>query len=391
MTGRRTHRRAGGFTLIELTVALGLLGGFLVLLIQLLAGGVSLFDEGEGSQELADLAHASADALEDSLTRTVGPLREGYEPDLPDARLFVEWVPLGLPADADAADRVQAVRATVRLDDSEEIALLEAGLRAEAERQTGARDEAAVRERLDELLAITARSGRGEMVLLAWPAGDPDGAYLELRRGLFLSGRGWPRGRSGEVGVFDFDYLGGRPAEEVRERTEVIARGLLHVELTLVSRYDPEGAGNGAHRVWDSARAGLLSEGDDPETTFALDLYAESLENTTDDVFPHAVEVALVVEREVPHARLAAGVSETDTALRLLGPDNLGDTEGLRFLKVGGEWMRIGSVAGAAVQGVVRGQRGTRPRAHARGTPVRAGKTVVFRVALPHGRDDWNG
>ena len=41
-----TGGREAGFTILELTVVLGLLGGFLVFLLQILSTGVELFDEG---------------------------------------------------------------------------------------------------------------------------------------------------------------------------------------------------------------------------------------------------------------------------------------------------------------------------------------------------------
>src|SRR5690606_17815068 len=50
----RADRRDAGFTLLELVVAMGILTAFLVMLVQLLASGTRLVDDGERGQSLAD-------------------------------------------------------------------------------------------------------------------------------------------------------------------------------------------------------------------------------------------------------------------------------------------------------------------------------------------------
>lgn len=393
MRAENPGTREQGFTAIELTVVLGLLAGFLVLLTQLLSSGVSLFSEGEKGQELADLSSTAAEATRDCLADMVGPLRESYEPRPPDARLFVEWIALGLPSDPATASRVQALRATVRLHEQQETEMLRQRLRPVAEAAEGSRGEADVDARLEEMVALEPRQGRADMLLIAWPAGDPDGAFLELRRGLFPRGQGLPLDQQREVGLMDAD-LAELPPELVRQLTAPIAAGLLHVELSFWSQQTqsfergPDDAG--PQWVWDSARAGLLSESEDPRQRFALDLYPESLENTTDDVFPRAVRVVLVVDREGPPLRLAREMTNNDTTLRLLGTEAI-DLSSLEYLKIGSEWVRFGGVSGEILTGLRRAQRDTRARAHKRGAVVRTGKTVVFQLELAHGRDDWNG
>ena len=48
--------RSGGFTLIELLVVMGILSGFLLMLVQLVDAGLRMFRDGETSQVLADRA-----------------------------------------------------------------------------------------------------------------------------------------------------------------------------------------------------------------------------------------------------------------------------------------------------------------------------------------------
>jgi len=53
--------------------------------------------------------------------------------------------------------------------------------------------------------------------------------------------------------------------------------------------------------------------------------------------------------------------------------------------------MRYATVNGDRLEGLRRGQRGTKPQIHAEGTRVQLGRTVEFTIALPNGKDDWNG
>ena len=123
MTTTRNIRGEGGFTLLEVTVVLGLLASFVLFLTQILASSVELLDEGETGQELADLGHAAGDATVAAMEDMVGPRWVRFERAQPDARLVVQWVPLGL-SKFPTATRVQVMRASVRLTPTAETALL---------------------------------------------------------------------------------------------------------------------------------------------------------------------------------------------------------------------------------------------------------------------------
>lgn len=56
-----------GFTLLELVVVMGILSGFLLMLVQFLDSGVQLFSEGENGQALADRAEAARTAVDREL------------------------------------------------------------------------------------------------------------------------------------------------------------------------------------------------------------------------------------------------------------------------------------------------------------------------------------
>jgi len=386
-----------GFTLLELTIVFGLLTGFLVFLTQIMSSGVELFDEGESGQELADIGNAASATVTETLSDLVGPEREAYEPGEPDARVLVQWVPLGLNSDDKAATRVQAIRGTARLAPAEETALLRSSLRQAAAEMEGSLEPDAVAARLTELVAAAPRRGRSELLFLPWPAGDPDGAFLELRAAELLPGHRIQIDRRRDVGLLEVDHLDQGPlgAAQVLSLTEPVASGLLHFEVQLWSQYTRSFADVGEGRpewVWDSARAGLLSpEEGEPRETFTLDLFPESLRNPTDDVYPRRARVLLVVAREGPQARLGEALGEGESSMRLLTTDPLPDLDETPFLKIGPEWVRHGGATGNVLTGLRRGQRGTSARSHARGTIVRAGKTIVLHLELQFGRDNWNG
>ena len=214
-----------GFTLLELVVVMGLLAAFCVMLLQLMTSGLRMFEEGEDGQALADRGANAARVVRKQWTDMLGPI--STERGLPQSRLLVQWMPLGLDhggEDDVAPTRVQMLRALVRINEDEERALVERQLEVESDQELAA-----------ELAGIS-RGGRARLWLLPWPSGDADGAYLQLRRGLFLPGA-----------ILDIDGVGLDPmrvvepsqeldAELVSLLTEPVVEGLLHVEFALWSQ-----------------------------------------------------------------------------------------------------------------------------------------------------------
>ena len=84
MSGPR--QPTAGFTLLELVVVMGLLAGFCVMLVQLLATGVRMFDEGEDGQALADRAGDASRLVRQQWAELLGP--SGEAPEFPVSRLW---------------------------------------------------------------------------------------------------------------------------------------------------------------------------------------------------------------------------------------------------------------------------------------------------------------
>lgn len=380
-----------GFTILEIVVVMGLLASFVLMLVQLTGSGVEMFAKGQRGQHLADRAMLAARAVEAELGRMVGPARIAYEPQDPDARMFLGYENIGFARDGEEHDRVQVLRATVGLTEHEETELLKAPIRESILEEVGEIDPIEFEKMLAAELASTPRFGRGDLLMLPWPV-DKAGVFFELRRGVFIHNRD-------EVSIMEETDFGSEsfPASVVPHVTEVVATGLLHIEFALWSprsiSWGQQPASGGPEYVWDSARAGRLL---DPENefprheVFGLDLGEYSLRDTRDDVFPRWIRVTLCVARNVhepPEAFLLDALEADTKTLRLTSVDQLPKTSESRYLKIGSEWVKYDSVRGNVLSGIQRGRRNTLARPHKAGSPVRAGRTVTLYQRIEHGRE----
>lgn len=410
---KRPHRQLG-FTLLETLIVLGLLTSFCLFLAQILRTGVTLFGEGEIGQDLSDRAHNAASAVEDSLHAMLGPTRDLDEGQPPEARLFLTAVfgpnapaktaaPKGSAAGAAAAKPPYPfLVSSVRLDADQETALLVKRFRDEVRATLRGKSETEIDIKVREALRDAPRSGRGAMWLFAHPQGDPEQAYLEIRRRLFLGGQRapvlGPGGVEGGVDPLFCESDGAFSAiPKYWEDSEVLAANVLHLEFAFWSQYTrtwDTGGDGGPEHTWDSARAGQLSASKNPRENFTLDLGPQSLTIPSDDVWPHYAQVTLVVDRsgdDRPDAVLAREISANDSDVPLMSVEHLPPVEDSPFVKIGSEWVEYRKQGSSMLQGVLRGRRGTSPAPHPAGTRVRVGKTVVITLKLACGRDCWNG
>jgi prepilin-type N-terminal cleavage/methylation domain-containing protein len=401
--------RDAGFTLIEITVVMGLLAVIFAALVQITGQGAEVWRRGERGQELADRALAAGRAARTALESIAGP-RPGWRggepgtPQLPDARFLLHDAPFGsrspesAPRDngSEAAptvpNRVQVLRSSCLLEPAREEQLLVDAVRAFLERTEGV---AVTDELVAEQLAAWPRRGRGELLVLPWPA-DEAGVFLDLRVGERLAD---PELRlPSELGVAEIasvEDLALAPAL-VLASTRVVASGLLHFGIECWSQRTQswtDALGRGGETRWDSARAGLLARPADAgaaDAGFALDLSEASRLDPRDDVWPRWLRVTIVVAgaREVPpEGYLADPLSAEDQQLRVTRADDLPDAADQPWLKVDGEWVRFASRDGELVTGLRRAQRGTQAVDHARGAAVRVGREIVLQVPLRAGRD----
>ena len=184
------HTPQAGFTIIEITIVMGLLSVFMVFLLQIVFTTTDVFESGQRGQELSTRALAVRRPAEEALGSMIGPTRES-KTLASDARLLVQWAPIGFVDDeqSTANGRTQVLRATVRVDQQREKTLLQESFKTAAVEALGAgADPEELVEMISQLVRKKGFKGRGEMLLLAWPEGDQEGAYLDLRCGYGLPG-----------------------------------------------------------------------------------------------------------------------------------------------------------------------------------------------------------
>jgi len=398
----RSAARQSGFTILELVVVMGILSGFLVMLVQLVDSGLRLFQDGESSQLLADRASRAQRLLTAELEQLRGS-ETGRDSDVVEDRLLVQRLPIGIPERPEAeATLVQVVRAAIHLSPERETVLRDLLLRGRilAERPDAPPawvEEELVRRRDGEPLR-----GLGNLLLLPWRQDGADDAMLEVRAGWFLPGQTLQVPGDRLIDPFSVIVPGSAdlPSMIVHGSTTPILRDLLHVEFAFWSqRTTTWGTGDGTttttgpERIWDSARGGWLIDGYSGGE-WSLDRGTASLRDPVDDIQPHAILVRCVVAQPADLAAeglLADEIAAADTRLTLLSGDRFPGSNTGGFVKIRGEWLRYDEREGDVLRGLTRGARSTKALDHPAGTRVHVGRTVEFVIPIAHAKDDWRG
>ena len=396
-------RGQAGFTLIELVVVMGILAGFLVMLVQLVDSGLRMFGEGELGQQLADRTSRAQRIIAAELQALRGS-STGRDRDRYSDRLLVQSLPIGLPPRPEQnATHVQMLRASIHLPVDRELALLDVALAAQLQREGAMLDGASLEAKVAERKRTEPLRGIGNLLLVPWRQLGADDAILELRVGWFLPGQLIPNGPEHWIDPFEVAVPGSPelPGLLVYQVTMPLLQDLLHVEFLFWAQQTrswntsggDESGGLGPERIWDSTRGGLLVDAQFGGK-FALDRGIPSLGDTTDDVQPHAILVRCIVAQPADLAAeglLAAELGVNETTLHLVEGSRFPGAADGGLVKIGGEWMHYDERLGDELRGLRRGQRNTKAINHAAGVRVHVGHTIEFVVPVAHAKDDWNG
>ena len=409
-------RRAGGYTLLEVVISVGILVVLGSGLATLLTQGISIWRRAENRGRVYDQARILLERMAEDLRSTVVD---------PGAGAGTPWVRFICDRDYRGRQRLRFVR-TISAETSNEI--LRQGGQYLAVRTPAVFDgKYDRREAADGSLG--APGGLMEIVYL----GDPRISQTFLWRG-YRSPVGGMGSLLNESALKDdvleklaekleaarkAEPLAGDSDEKERERSlAAVEEARKDIELTMTgfSRRLTDGVlylgfsfwgpttntwepvapllSPGGRRKsgplghWDSTRA-ILDESPVESGEFTFKSRDGSLTDRSDDIFPERVEITLVLRDDNSESLyLLEQLSKVTASFSVSKPLSLPEDESKRYILVGGEWMRMSGIDGARVtvgkDG--RGWRGSGATNHSPGTRVDIGVTFLRVVEMPGSR-----
>lgn len=395
------HRtRDGGYTLIELLLAMALFSALSTGLIALLARSSEFLSSGASQTETMDSIQTFAEAFGSDVATMAS--RADCETGLPDVRLFCDWAQTDIDGDKKpdlTTQRLFFVRAIPNASSSD--AAWSSGV------QLGAKDYL---NQIDDSkkvanASLKASGGLMEVFWTAVPESQEDLAVMQIWRG-YRAPPGGPGSLLPTKGASDVlapaSEKGPMSKVDVRAVARPVLSGVLFFGVDFWSRrttswdHKVRPRDNGPLATWDSTR-GILPPGEDldgfwfSKRTGLQD--TTSLNDPTDDTYPRKIRVTCVIEELGRNARV--GYLSED-----LPPDvksiPCADTRffpaidtAQRYVKIGGEWIEVGLPDRTSIPVVRRGARGTIPALHRAGERIHHGRTFVQEYAVAAFRDTY--
>lgn len=398
-------RASSGFTLIELLVVMFMLAGFMMFLTQMLHDSLRIWQRGEERASLEERAATALRLASADFSRLQAVENKQFRPGMrarlqraaggqgaqSNGRFVATFKPYqnGKPVAPDVGDATPTAcdwfpewRMVASVTTEEGRRLLEERERELVIEQEGQLDPERLEQRVQERLAEGQPAPPVDCLLRVAPTGEEDGCYLGLWRDVRLLD-----------GSVEKRWVDGAEAPPLGEP---LLTNLLHVETLFRSQWTESwlqepGQRGGPEQCWDSARAQIFPT-EHPVLLFGLDLGEDSATDPLDDVMPSWVQLRIVVDEGPDQAYvslLAAAIDETTVQIRVEYPERMPAIDGAGYLKIGGEWILYRGHSNGSLQGVRRGARFTRPRAHRAGARVHVGREAVVRVPVAVAREYW--
>ncbi len=366
MAGRIRER---GFTVLELLVAIALLGSLGVFLAQLVRNSFALYRQGERRGEI----YLEAVPILEDLERDILDLHGGAS-----GRFLVDTDTLGGQSARGDGFFMRIVRGIPDGEQGHGV-LRRAGTSINAGEAFIGADPGAERR-----TSIAPPSGLLEVAWVLLPDDQDQGD----REGLLTLYRGVRAPALGQGGFFDPSLEGSRDANWVRQNLVPVASNILGLWVLSFAQTSEDWLEDAAIDGSTAAGTSLLrfdsTRGILAKDRFALAVGPGSLTDARDDIFPRSIRVVLQLARgSRPETRLRRSASPDDNLLRVTASDEIPEpTEGVPlYAKVGHEWVEIVGKDG----GDLRVRRRVRRSGNAHeslpvGSPVFVGK--VFRKTM---------
>lgn len=396
----RTPRgpRTGGFTLLELLLAMSIFSAISVAIVALLARVSDFTQSGTSKTETLDALTTFSQAFDrdTSAIHTVADSEDG----LPAVRMYCDHASSDLDADGKGDVSVQRLFFVKLLADEGTSPMLRA-----AGSNLAAKGTVDQKNDVDEYSKndLKATGGLAEVMWVAVPVDPADPAVLTIFRAQRSPVGGaqslMPRKAATDTTATPAER-GPRDLKEIADAATPVMSGVLHFGVEFWSRktqtWSTEKAPpEGPLVTWDSTR-GILrksSKGSSLTEGFWFHKAPESADDPTDDTYPRRMRVTLVVEdvgQAAKTARLEQSLNPDDRTMELSDTAFIPATDtAQRFIKVGTEWIQFESVQGRTLTGLKRGARNTTPQAHGPGAVAHYGRTMFREVPVATFRDAY--
>lgn len=393
----------GGFSLIELLVAMSIFSVMGIAIVTLLARASEFSRSGTSTTDTLD----SLQTFTETFTKDVAGIYSRPESDdrAPDVRLWSDVVKSDLNGDGKPDSPIRRLVFVRMVPDEATSALTR-----NAGTVVGAKEYIDQTNDLAEAEAKKLRPTRGlmEVFWTAVPESAEDPAVMTVYRGVRS-----PIGRKDPFPLFPAKPASDPSARgavergpvdlpEIRQAARPVLSGVLFFGLDFWARrtetWDTsEAPPKGPLQTWDSTRGIMRKDKGLDGFWFAKASGAQeksSLDDPDDDTFPRKIRVTLVVEETGQAARVGRLQEELPADATFI---EVSDTAFLpatdttrRFVKVGAEWIEFtGIESGRRITGCKRGARGTTPTTHPMGTKVHHGRTIVREIPVATFRDAY--